>query len=427
MGVLPRSNFMFLISIYILISATFCTSTDTISLARFIKDPEAIVSKGNVFKLGFFSPPNSTKRYVGIWYNVNPVSSVLWVANRNRPVNDSSGILKLSMVGNLVLLNRRNETLWSSNVPNTMTNSSSAQILDSGNLVLRGIQLGTNGTGTGTLWESFKTPTDSFLPGMKITTRKEAVGSFISWRTSSDPSVGSFMGGLNDVGIPEGFIWKEGSPNWRTGPWNGQVFLGVPVMKSFYMDGFNLVDDKQGTVYFFYTPAKPQKFYFHLNFKGNLELMIWDATTKNWVLSWSALENECDVYAIWMSREKSDCESHCLSNCSCTAYAYDEGIGCMGWYRNLVDIQKFPNGGVDLYIRVANSELGKTGRWAGDCCKEALEVLRARPAGDMNEVVVVSRLQHRNLVRLLGCCIEGEEKTLIYEYMPNKGLDALLF
>lgn len=43
------------------------------------------------------------------------------------------------------------------------------------------------------------------------------------------------------------------------------------------------------------------------------------------------------------------------------------------------------------------------------------------------EIETISRVQHRNLVKLYGCCLEGNKPLLVYEYLENGSLDKALF
>ncbi|CAL5344840.1 unnamed protein product [Camellia sinensis] len=573
-----------------------------------INDRESIISSNKVFQLGFFSLVNTTNRYVGIWYNNIPVRTVVWVANRDRPLIDSFRSLMISKDGNLVVLNGQKEVIWSSNVPNSMVNSS-ARLLDFGNIVF------VDNSNGRTTWGSFQYPSDSFLEKMTLTSDGSTGEKILlkSWENPSDPSIGSFSAGINLLTIPEFFLWNGSHPYWRSGPWNGQIFIGVQHMTSLYGDGFNVVDNKEGTVSMSFTYANESVLtYIFLNHDGALMQMGWTQGKQEPEVDWLAPETDCGIYgkcgpfgscnskdspicsclrgfepkhvdewnrgnfisgcvrrsylqcernsgnssqeskrdgflklttmkvpvfAVWSPVLSNKCENQCLKNCSCTAYAYYDGIGCMLWSGSLIDIHKFSSDGADLYIHVAYSELDKKRdlklviaisvivgsimisicsyfiwmvivkqrvpnlelvsgfkkksnemlpfkkrspeystevpfednlnqvkleelplfkfeklaiatdefNWTNKLGQGGFGLVYKFPDGReiavkrlsrsseqvleelMNEVVMISKLQHRNLVRLLGCCVEPKEKMLVYEYMPNKSLDAFLF
>ena len=66
-------------------------------------------------------------------------------------------------------------------------------------------------------------------------------------------------------------------------------------------------------------------------------------------------------FAAWESlvTGADSCRQWCLANCTCGAYSYSSGTGCLTWTQDLVDIYQFPTGeGYDLYIKVPASILG---------------------------------------------------------------------
>ena len=58
-------------------------------------------------------------------------------------------------------------------------------------------------------------------------------------------------------------------------------------------------------------------------------------------------------------RGQDKCKEHCLENCSSLVFAYEPGTRCMSWTRNSIDRQQLFSDRVDLYVRVAYSEVGE--------------------------------------------------------------------
>ncbi|XP_058736918.1 G-type lectin S-receptor-like serine/threonine-protein kinase At1g11300 [Vicia villosa] len=151
------SNFKNLISFFNFITLLVllcCSSFTTSSSQQFIKDNQTLSSNSGNFTLGFFTPQNSTNRYVGIWCKTQDF--VIWVANRNQPlINDSSGVLTISNDGNLVVLNGQKHVIWSSSLTNvTSKTNSSFTLSDYGSLILKETTTGN------TIWESFQQPSN---------------------------------------------------------------------------------------------------------------------------------------------------------------------------------------------------------------------------------------------------------------------------
>jgi hypothetical protein len=86
------------------------------------------------------------------------------------------------------------------------------------------------------IWDSFSHLADAVVPSMRIyanrVTSKKI--SFVSKKSEIDSSSGNFSISFERLDAPKVLIWHNKNIYWRTGPWNGRVFLGLPRMTTEY-------------------------------------------------------------------------------------------------------------------------------------------------------------------------------------------------
>nr|XP_023879878.1 S-locus-specific glycoprotein S13-like [Quercus suber] len=233
--------FVVLISNLLLFFFVFSNVADSITKSQFLSDIDntTLVSKDGGFVLGFFSPGNSSNRYLGIWYNNIPVKTVVWVANRLNPISDSSGMLMLNSSSSLVLLSQNTSVTRLANSTKE-AGSPVVELLDSRNLVLKEEN---EGNPERYLWQSFNYPSDTWLLGMKLgwDLRIGLNWHLSSWKSSNDPSSGELSWGIELHNYPQ-FVMKNGSQKcFRSGPRNGPFFSGMPELQTTRDYSFNFV------------------------------------------------------------------------------------------------------------------------------------------------------------------------------------------
>ncbi|XP_050210031.1 G-type lectin S-receptor-like serine/threonine-protein kinase RKS1 isoform X2 [Mercurialis annua] len=303
-------------TLLLFLTFNYCVSVDYITPTTSIRDgdPNNIIISGRQgFALGFFSPQgNPTHRYVGIWYNNVSETTVVWVANRDNPINNTSGVFTVGSQCNLVLY-RNNQTrspVWSANV-SFPGNNCKAQLLDTGNLVL------VRQDSDVVLWESFDHPTDTMLPYMKLGLNRKTGKNWVlsSWKSKDDPGTGNVFYGIDPAGYPQLFLYKGSLRWWRGGPWTGVRWSGVPEMSRNYIFNTSFVNNND-EVYITYGITTNATIFSRMMVSepGLVQRSTWNDRDSRWIGFWSAPKEECDNY-----RE-------CGVNSNCDPYDSDSFI-----------------------------------------------------------------------------------------------------
>ncbi|KAL5579248.1 hypothetical protein UlMin_011690 [Ulmus minor] len=266
---------------------------DTIKTDQTLNNDQTLISDGGAFEFGFFSLPNSTNRYMGIWFKNVPEITAVWIANRDNPLTDSSGVLTITSKGNIVILSNTNQSsvvIWSSE---SSAKSPTLQLLNTGNLVVKD---GDNGNYA---WQSFDQPTDTQLAGMKIGWNLKTGQNWhlTSWLSPQDPSTGNYTYEIEPRGIPQALVKHNDTEVLnRGGSWDGVRFGGDPPL-AYNKAYFNKITFVFNTSYVYYTYELSNASIitrFWLNPSGSVDQYVWTGESSGWIKVVISQTDICD-------------------------------------------------------------------------------------------------------------------------------------
>ncbi|KAJ8628284.1 hypothetical protein MRB53_021591 [Persea americana] len=290
----PWPFFILYLALFPFSSKISIAAQDKITSSTSLSANDTLISLSSTFELGFFTRGNST--YLGIWYKRISIRTVVWVANRDTPLSKSTGILRID--GGNLILGDGTTVIWSTNLSKTAVAQPIAKLLDSGNLVLS--EEGDINSES-FLWQSFDYPSDTLLPGMKLGWNLKAdLNRFLtSWKNDDDPSSGDYNYKMDPNGLAQLLLRFQSQLQYRTGPWNGVRFSGVPEMKPNSVYGFFCVSTPNEVYYTYELLNSSLISRLVLNRTGHIQRYTWDGESggSSWKLYWSAPKDQCDEYS----------------------------------------------------------------------------------------------------------------------------------
>ncbi|KAK2632695.1 hypothetical protein EUGRSUZ_L01216 [Eucalyptus grandis] len=420
------------------------------------------LSPSGDFAFGFHSlSDGDTKKnqlfLLAIWYNKIPSKTIVWFANEDRPAPENSK-LTLDSDSGLVLTNPQGGELWK---PDTVIGTVSHAVLnDTGNFIILD-------SSSDVKWQSFDNPCDTLLPSQVL-----GKGKSLSSRQSEESfSRGRFQlrmreSGdlvLNTINLPSDYANEDYYSTGTDGSFNAStagkelVFSNSGSLFVSRANGERLLLS-QGDI----PPASDSYHRVTLNFDGVLTQYVHpknSGSNGSWGTLWSQPEDICTDASVRdgigvcgynsictldeNNRPKCNCPEKftlldpsdkygsCRPNFT-QSCADDQERTKLGPMEDLYEFKELVNTDwptSDYALLQPFGENDCRNSCLHDCmCAVALtSMMRDKEKEFRTEVNVIGQTHHKNLVRLLGFCDEGQERLLVYEFLSNGSLSEVLF